>query len=566
MLRLNKVAFMIVVSVILSLVFIGRAYYLQIIMGSDYQKRALANYTRLVFIPAPRGTIYSSDGKVLAEDRYMYSLSVIPVRMTASTVVVISRNFGLTEDEVKTRLAGSGKYPFQPVPLIRGLEGEDLWKAMKIAQYDPAILVEAVPVRVYPYGELFAHVVGYVGQINVSELRMLYDKDYRAGDVIGKVGVERYYEDWLRGRKGVMKIVVNARGQVLSTEIVSLPQKGKDIVLNIRFDYQKALAEAFEKMKYSGAGLLVRPSDGAILAYYSHPSFDPNVFVRGVPENFWSKWSEHHNLYDRVASSLVPPASTFKVVTALAGLSSGVITPKTVIHDPGYLRIGNMVLKDWIYPGSHGDETVVDAIKNSCDVFFWKVAMRMSPEDIWRVAHDFWLDEKPRVDVPGAVAGYIPSPKTKKPWYLGDTLNMAIGQGDVQLSPLLVAQLYVGIANDGVIPDFRVATSTSSLTIRNVSDVYKPYYPLIKKGLHLVVQKGTARIINIDNKLGGKTGTAEIGLKDIYNTWVVFVWPYDKPRVVGVIYGEKTPFKSWGLAGKMKDYIQYVIRGEKGEF
>ncbi len=564
--RLNKVVFMVAVTVVISLVFIVRAYYLQIIKGDEYRKQALGNYTRLVFIPAPRGTIYSADGKVLAEDEYMYSLSVIPVRMTASTVLEISRNFDLSEDEVNRRLEGSGKYPFQPVPLIRGLKGDKLWKAMKLAQYDPAILVEAIPVRVYPYGELFAHVVGYVGQIDVSELRNLYEKGYRAGDVIGKVGVERYYEDWLRGEKGVMKIVVNARGQVLSTRIVSLPKKGKDLILNIRFDYQQALADAFKKMGYPGAGVLVRPEDGAVLAYYSHPSFDPNVFVRGVPEDFWDKWSRYHNLYDRVASSLVPPASTFKVVTALAGLSSGVITPKTVIHDPGYLRIGNMVLKDWIYPGSHGDETVVDAIKNSCDVFFWKVAMKMSPEDIWRVAHDFGLDERPKIDIPGAVAGHLPSPATKRPWYLGDTLNMAIGQGDVQLSPLLVSQLYIGVANEGTIPDFRVASVGVSPEVRIVSHIYKPYYSVIKEGLHLVVQKGTARIISIDSKLGGKTGTAEIGLKDIYNTWVVFVWPYDKPKVVGVIYGEKTPFKSWGLAGKMKEFIQSVIRGEKGEF
>ncbi len=546
-----------------------KIYYLQIVKGNEYRSKAISNYTRTVYIPAPRGTIYSSDGKILAEDRYSYTLSVIPIRMKKDTLERISEAFDVPIDVLKKRLEGTGKYPFQPVPLIRELNGrENIWKAMKLAQYDFSIKIEALPQRFYPYKELFAHVVGYVGQITKNELDQLTDEDYRPGDVIGKMGVEKAYEKELKGQKGMMKIIVNARGQVLRSEIIKSPVKGKDIYLTLNTNIQKHLRDVFiQGGLKSGAAILVEPITGNVLAYYSHPSFDPNVFVRGVMPSDWERWSKYNNLYDRVIASRVPPASTFKVVTALAALQNDIITPHTVLSDPGFIKLGSLVFHDWSYPRSHGNQTVKEAIMNSCDVFFWQLALKMTPEEIYQTAHDLGMDEKPYIDIPGGVAGIIPTPSWKRKvyhqaWYIGDTLNMAVGQGMDAVAPIHVLQVYVTIAGDGILPYLHVRRDTLYHPPKTTAMKYAPYFDIIKQGMKLVVTRGTARVLNIKNiDLGAKTGTAEIGLRHVFHTWLAYMSPVveGKPRYVGVFFAEKTPFKSWDLAKRVKPFLEWLL-------
>jgi len=552
-----------------------RIYILQVVNGDSYRKQAIANYTRIIYIPAPRGTIYSADGKVLAEDRYLYTLSVVPIRMKDDTLKRISEVFHIGEDILKQRLEGTGKYPFQPVPLIRELDGNEIWLAMKLAQYDPSIQVEALPQRYYPYKDLFAHVVGYVGQITKEELSHLPSTDYRPGDVIGKMGVEKAYEKELKGQKGIQEVVVNARGQVLSSKIVKAPVKGKDIYLTLQVDVQKHIQDVFINGKLkSGAAILVEPITGDVIAYYSHPSFDPNVFVRGVRPSDWQKWSKYNNLYDRVIAARVPPASTFKVVTALAALHTDVITPNTVLPDPGYIKLGSLVFHDWSYPRSHGYQTVKEAIMNSCDVFFWQLALKMKPEDIYNTAHDFGMDEKPYIDIPGGVAGIIPTPEWKKRtygenWYVGDTLNMAVGQGMDAVAPIHVLQVFVAIAGDGILPFLHVKKDPEYHPPKTAAMKYAPYFDVIRQGIRLVVKRGTARIINIKGvDLGAKTGTAEIGLKHIYHTWLAYMSPTKEGHVkyVGVFFAEKTPFKSWDLGKRVKPFLEWLlVRRASGE-
>ena len=565
--------FVVVAGVLAFLLY--RIYTLQIIHGNEYRQIAVNNYTRIIYIPAPRGTIYSADGNVLAEDRYLYTLSVIPIRMSDTTLPAISKAFNISVDDLKKRLEGTGKYPFQPVPLIRELEGHEVWLAMKLAQYDPAIQVEALPQRYYPYGELFAHVVGYVGQITKSELDALEGSDYRPGDVIGKMGIEKAYESDLRGIKGIMKVIVNARGEVLHWEIVRSPKKGRDIYLTLRTDIQEHVRNVFIKGKLkSGAAILVEPITGDVLAYYSHPSFDPNVFVRGLKRDDWQRWAKYNNLYDRVIASRVPPASTFKVVTALAALHNDIISPTTVLPDPGYIKLGSLIFHDWSYPRSHGRQTVKEAIMNSCDVFFWQLALKMKPEDIYETAHDFGMDDKPYIDIPGGVAGIIPTPQWKKKvykenWYIGDTLNMAVGQGMDAVAPIHVLQVYTAIAGDGILPYLHVRKDPPYHPPKTEAMKYAPYFNVIREGLKLVVSKGTAHIINIKGvDLGAKTGTAEIGLKNIYHTWLAYMSPTveGKTKYVGVFFAEKTPFKSWDLGRRVKPFLQWLLaRGNDGE-
>lgn len=554
--------------VVMSLFF--RIYMLQVVKGEEYRESAISNYTRIVYIPAPRGTIYSSDGKVLAEDRYSYTLSVIPIKMKPDTLENISKVFHIDVDELKHRLEGSGKYPFQPVPLIRDLQGQLLWNAMKMAQYDESISVEAMPQRFYPYGELFAHVVGYVGQITKEELDMYPSSDYRPGDVIGKMGVEKAYESILKGEKGILKIIVNARGEVLSSEIVRAPKKGTDIYLTLDTEIQQHIRQVFIDGKLnSGAALLVEPITGRILAYYSHPSFDPNVFVRGVTPEDWERWSKYNNLYDRVIKARVPPASTFKVITALAALNMDVITVHTVLPDPGYIKLGSRFFYDWSYPRTHGNQTIKEAIMNSCDVFFWQLALKMSPDDIYTTAHDFGMDEKPYIDIPDGLPGIIPTPKWKKEvygeqWYVGDTLNTVIGQGMVSVAPVHILQVYVTVAGDGILPYLHVLENPEYHPPKTTAMKYAPYFDIIKEGLNLVVSRGTARIIKIDGvDMGAKTGTAEIGLNDVFHTWLVYI-AKDKEgskEYVGVFFAERTPFKSWELARRMKPFLQWLLVG-----
>jgi len=249
-----------------------------------------------------------------------------------------------------------------------------------------------------------------------------------------------------------------------------------------------------------------------------------------------------------------------------------VITPNTVLSDPGYIKLGSLVFHDWSYPRSHGRQTVKEAIMNSCDVFFWQLALKMKPEDIYATAHDFGMDEKPYIDIPGGVAGIIPTPKWKwehfhENWYVGDTLNMAVGQGMDAVAPIHVLQVYTAIAGNGILPYLHVKRDPTYHPPKTEAMKYAPYFGVIREGLRLVVEKGTAHIINIKGiNLGAKTGTAEIGLKHVYHTWLAYMSPVTdgKPRYVGVFFAEKTPFKSWDLGKRVKPFLQWLLTRESG--
>lgn len=519
-------AFMCITIVILLL--LARLAYLQIYHYEKYATLSKNNSIRLVPIPPVRGLIYDRNGILIAENIPGYSLDIIPeqAKNLKDTLKRLNALFQLTPEELahfEKKRAQSRI--FAAVPLRLKLSEEDMAKfSLHQAQF-PGVEINARLIRHYPYKELFAHTIGYVGRISENEIHQLDPTIYQATLTIGKTGIEKYYEPLLHGKPGFKQIEIDAHGRMIRLLNEIPPTPGKDLTLTLDLPLQQKAFKAMNQTVVPIAGAIVAldPKSGEILTMVSSPTFDPNVFVNGIPQSLYQQLQNASNraLFNRVIHGQYPPASTIKPFLALAGLEKEVINAKYSIDDEGFYQLteDGRVYRDW-KPEGHGRTNLHKAIRESCDTYFYELAHKLGIDNIAEWLDQFGFGKSTYVDLPGEKIGVVPSKHWKrkahgKSWYQGETLSTGIGQGYTLVTPLQLVSGLAMITNEGL-PIYPHLLKQHTLTpLRKQTITAHPeHWKLIKTAMEAVIKepRGTAHRLYAKNNfsMAGKTGTAQI--------------------------------------------------------
>ncbi len=532
----------VLVLVLVFFVLTFRLAYLQLNKGEYYNILSQDNYIQERRLPAIRGEVLDCKGRLLAGDRPSYNVYITPafVSQVQETVVKLEGVLNLSPVEVAEledllmRSRGASRYQQMLLDVDISREQVALLAAEKLEL--PGVEVLPAPGRHYPYGELTAHLTGYLARINNRELESLKSKGYSRNDKIGKWGLEKKYEARLRGRDGRKMRVVDARGRVKGlkeTELIVGPVKeiqpevGQTVRTTIDIELQQAAQDAFNHE--AGAVVAMEVNTGRILVYYSKPAFDPNMFVRGFGRSEWRRLNDSilDPMLDKVSQAAYYPGSTYKPIPAVAAMEEKVVEPKTIFYCPGYRSVGDRVFHCWKRSG-HGYQSLPMALQNSCDVYFYEVGELLGAENIWKWAKNFGLGQHTGIEFNRESAGVLPDLEYHKRvhrrrWFVGDTMSHVIGQGDTKTTPLQLAVLYAAIANGGNIfkPMIVEGLSTSngkpletySPSIRWQVEADDFTWDIVRQGLDRVVNhpKGTAHSSALEEpKFAGKTGTAQV--------------------------------------------------------
>ena len=506
------------VCLILFFIIFLRLFHLQIVEGKANRELADGNRIQIKIIHAQRGVIFDRNGKILAANSPAFRL--------------------LDQSSKKTKLISREE--------ALGLEVKN----------DPRSGdLEVDNVRIYPLGEQFAHAVGYLGEISQSQLKDTAYKNYRLGDRIGQIGIEAQYEKLLKGVDGGEIIEVDSVGKKLRILRRNPPVPGQNIYLTIDVALQEKI---YENLKMTllklgsccASAVAMDPFTGQILALLSLPSFDPNIFTQNQDDNAISEIlnNQFSPVLNRVISGTYPPGSTFKIVSSLAALSSG-ITPEKTIQDNGVLYLGPYRFTNWYfneYGKTEGPVNLLKAIQRSNDTYFYEISRIIGVEKLIEWAHKLRLGSKLDIDLPGEASGLIPSDRWKRKtfgegWYPGDTLHMAIGQGFVLTTPLQILGITSFIASDGILyqPQLVLANFKPKVLVSNLASDDK--IKLIKDGLKLVPKNGGTAwpFFNFPIPTVGKTGTAEFGdPKNKTHGWYTSFAPSDSPKIALTILVE----------------------------
>ncbi|WP_263080582.1 penicillin-binding protein 2 [Endozoicomonas sp. Mp262] len=437
---------------------ISRLFYLQIIRYSEMSTQSDENRVHLRALPPTRGLIYDSRGQLLAMNRSSHILSIVRERVknTDELLDSIAEMIPLTENELSRyrRRSRQGR-PFEAVPLKFDLTDEEIAK-IAVNQFRlPGVEINAELVRYYPEGSLYSHSVGYVGRINDRELKNLDAARYSGTHTIGKIGLEKYYEDILMGKPGYQEVETNARGRVLRVLKQEQPVPGQDLTLYLDTDLQRKAIEAMEGRR--GAVVALDPRTGGVLAMVSNPSFDPNLFVTGIDSKTYKSLNTdiERPLYNRASLGEYPPASTIKPIMALALLANDIVGPKHRVFDKGWFQLPGSEhrFRNWKRQG-HGWVNLEKAIVVSNDTYFYNQAGKLGIDGLHEFASQFGFGRRTGIDIGEERPGLLPSKAWKRglygqPWYPGETVIAIIGQGYMLATPLQLAEATALIANRG---------------------------------------------------------------------------------------------------------------------
>jgi len=504
-------------------------FYLQVIKFDNYSSLSKNNRIKMIAIPAIRGQILDRNGEILAANKLIYTLEVDPknkgdvekIKKQLSSIVEITKY-----DIKKYNKTLKENYYSSTLPIKINLT--NIQAANFIAnQYKfPKIFLKQKFARTYPKEKSGAHFIGYINRINKTEIQKLKEKgkfeSYLGLDHIGKTGIEKYYEDPLHGYPGYKTIEVDANNNVIRTIETLEPQHGKDIVLNIDYKIQKIAEKSFGK--YKGAMIAMDPNNGAVLAYISQPSFDPNLFINGIDEANWRRLNNsiHRPLINRGVSGLYPPGSTLKPFVALAALENKIRQPPFSIKDKGFYNMPNQskTFSDW-KKGGHGEVDIIKAIAVSCDTFFYGLGIELGIPRLNTVLKRFGFGDKTNIDIPNEKSGLIATAQWKmknhkKKWYQGETAITAIGQGYTLATPIQLALATAKLINQDYLLQpklLKIDTIPSHITPYIISSEQNTNIKLVKDGMSLVTQEGgTAAFIsrNSSYNMSAKTGTAQV--------------------------------------------------------
>jgi penicillin-binding protein 2 len=589
---------------------LSRMVFLQILKGDQMRRYSEENRIKRVKVAAPRGMIFDRNRKMLIDNRPAFDLEITPQylresKQTNEVIALLSRLIHMPKEEIQEQLdKDQYQAEFMPVKIKTDLTRDEVAAVESWKIEMPGVEVREEIKRTNIYGDIAAHLLGYIGEVNATELPILNKNGirYKLGDDIGKFGLEQKMEDTLRGTDGEDIKEVDAlgriklekgKGRVLSSSLARPALPGKNLILTIDQDLQLAATKAFgEKI---GAMVAIDPRSGEILAMLSRPSFDPTEFSRGIPTSLWNQLlnNENHPLRDKTIQDHYPPGSTFKPFTAIAALQEGLIDEKTTLHCSGSLRFGNRTYHCAKRSG-HGDLNVVNAITQSCDVFFYRLAQKFkSVDDIAKWAMHFGLGKKTGISLAREVPGLIPTEEWKRQrlgqaWNEGETLSVAIGQSYTLVTMLQLANAYAAIGNGGTLYRPFLVKAVESYEgqvlqefhpeIMDKANLSPKTLELVKEGLWGVVNSphGTAANVRLPGMdMAGKTGTAQVvniasdkiyqsclsmKFKDRHNGVFVAFAPVNDPKIAVAVVAEHTCHGNTGAGpiaeAVVKAYLQ----------
>ncbi|MBH8576828.1 penicillin-binding protein 2 [Nostocaceae cyanobacterium CENA369] len=590
----SQSVFFIVFTLLMTTGISVRLVYLQIVEGPKLRLRAEANRIRMIAKQPERGNIFDRNGKVLASTRYSRSVYLWPMAHEKVSWSFIGQRLEkileIPQQEIEKQLQEAGANSSSLIRIARNLNEAQITALKEYENELPGVEIHTDAVRYYPHGKELAHVLGYTRELTPEQLKQKQQEGYQLGDVIGQMGVEKAYERMLRGEWGGQRVEVDGAGRPLRVLGEKQAKSGKDLHLTIDLSIQQAAAKALGDR--DGAIVALDPNNGAVLAMVSHPTFNPNIFSKQkLSQKDWQTvQGQDHPLVNRALSAF-PPASTFKIVTATAGLESGKFSPSTVLQTYGSLNIGGTQFGEWNHAG-FGPLGFVGALQWSSDTFFYQVGRKVGGPTLIEWTRKYGFGKKTGFEFASEEAkGLVPDETWKQkvwkmPWTVGDSVNMSIGQGALQTTPLQVAMMFAVPANGGyrvqphLLKDKEQVRNeksrhsqqqTFSASWRESLNMKPTTVKILREGLRKVVAEGTGKALNQPTipPVAGKSGTAEAwkGRVKQNHAWFGAYAPADKPELLVVAFAEHSGGGGGSIAAPMilkimEDYFQRKSPGK----
>ena len=544
----------------------------QVAQHDKYAEMAENNHTRKLPLPAPRGVLLDRYGKVLVENRNIFNIALVreQTRNIDETLKLLAEATGVDEAQLRDTVDRKRREPsYRPIVLIENATEEQVIAFMARRWEMPGIFYQEVPSRKYP-GTEAAHLFGYVGEVTEAQLERPDYEGVDSGAIVGQAGFEQEYNKLLMGTEGSKTVIVNSVGREIFDLGKNEPREGTAVQLTVDADIQKAIEDAFTASGFNGAAVVLDPNNGDVLGFTSRPAFDPNAFAGGIDRATWQSLNtdDLRPLQDRALQGRYSPGSTFKMAVGLAGLEEGIITPNFTVNCTGGATFYGRRFACWNHHG-HGAVNLKTAIEQSCDVYFYTVGNMLGIDKINKWATLLGLGQKSNIDLPNELIGLVPSTEWKaehtkeKKWYAGETISVAIGQGQVSVTPVSMAVYAATLANGGtrITPHLLKAKYEKGgwepvppPPPQSTVDVSPEKLQAIRDGMWGVVNGGgTGGRARIDGKdVCGKTGTAQV----ISNSarlaaqarnpnvdyrdhgWFIFFAPRDHPTIAGVVFLE----------------------------
>ncbi len=549
----------------------------QVLWSDRYVGLALKNRLRLIRLPPARGQIYDRSGMPLALNVLTFDIMGYPLDLREGGVkekllaALEHAHMPQTAAWLESRVKSLTWAPYRAISLVPNLTLLQMTALMEDPEFPDVLFPMPVWRRTYPAGPLASHVVGYVGEISERELREAEpseDKGYIGGDVVGKSGIEKFYENELRGAVGEQAVEVDARGRRQRILDEKKPGVGRDLTLTIDIGAQGYAAELLGDRK--GALVVIDVTNGEVVVLCSTPSYDPNPMAWGVSSAEWSSLNLDRDrpMLNRAVSGQYSPGSIFKAVTGYAALESGAVNKNTSVLCPGVFTLGSHSYRCWLRSG-HGRETFIRALRDSCDVYFYETSQMVGVKNYDEAGRRFGLGSPLGIDLPGEASGLLPSPEWKKQatgqaWFKGDSVNMSIGQGYLLLTPLQMCSVYATIASGGTF--YRPHLLKTADVKPEKTGLRPEYLDLVKEGLRAVVARGgTGHAAAIDGlDMAGKTGTVQNSHGKDHAVFAAYA-PASKPRYAAVCFiegGESGGRAAGPLAARM---LAWLLRQNGGK-
>lgn len=571
-----------VFGIVLALVLLslwGRAFYLQIIKGDEYKVLSDENRIRKEVIKTNRGLIKDRNYTPLVENKPYFNVFIIPSNLSEEenkrneflkSIATLLRMQETEIHQILDSIPERDSQYYRPQLIKSEVYLEEIWPILIVAEQYPAIYVETDSYRHYLINDSnlsLSHLLGYEGKISATEIQMYSEKNYLLTDKIGKSGVELMYEDYLRGQHGVKYWEVDAllRPQKILYEKDKVI--GDDIILTVDVNWQTQLEKIIKKHlaingKRKGGAIVMDPNNGEILAMVSLPSYNNNDFATGISQEKYQSLLENQDkpFLNRMVSGEYPPGSTFKLVVGAAALEEGVVTAKDTFLSTGGIKIDQWFFPDWL-PGGHGITNIYKAISDSVNTYFYMVGggdKNFQGLGVYRLAlyaDKFNIGRKLGIDLPGEKAGFVPTPEWKEsvknePWYIGDTYHMSIGQGDILVTPLQVAEYTAFFANGGklytphLLKEIHNDLTNVHKTFENVvireGIISENNLEIMRQALRRTVTDGSGRALkDLGVSVAGKTGTAQWNLEEDPHAWFTCFAPFENPKIVLTVFVEE---------------------------
>jgi len=525
-------------------------YFFQVVHTDKYVSLAARNRLRFIRFPPARGEIFDRNGAALALNETTFNIMGYPLDLMKGdilekfAVILSKQGINTTSVDLLGNIKRQQMVPYRVVTVAANLAMTQMAEIVSDPGFMPQLFPMPVWRRIYPAGALASLITGYVGEISEYELRQNSGKSYLGGDIIGKNGVEKSYEDILRGFPGQEAIEVDARGRRIGSLEIKNAYPGKKINLTLDLAAQIEAFRLLDEKGHRGAIVVMDVRDGAIIVMASSPSFDNNPLAWGISSQEWNALmnNPYKPMLNRAISGTYPPASTFKVLVALAALSEQKITPQTTFNCTGSYNVAGRAFRCWRRSG-HGTVNLTSALQHSCDVYFYQVGLRLGIDAILKWANLLGLGTVSGLDMPSEASGNTAGKEWKRnrfkqSWYPGDTVNYSIGQGYLTTTPLQLAMLYAAIANGGNLVTPYIVNGSSKPAIN--LNLNKDHLDLIHKGLVAAIRSGTGSRAGVYGlEIAGKTGTAEVYNKED-NALCVAYAPLKQPVYVASIIIEES--------------------------